>query len=338
MKISAAVVTFNEESNLERCLKSLDFCDEIVIVDSKSTDKTVSIARKHTKNIFSRDFTGFSDIKNFALDRCKNPWILSIDADEEISSALKEKIKEIAAVNGALDGYYIKRSDFFLGRQIGHCGCDRDYQLRLFKKSKGRFDGKPVHESVKINGATGKINEIIYHYSYPNSLVYFNKMNRYTSMQADEKRKGMLVFRILFAPFLKFFRMYFLKAGFLDGFQGFVLSVYSGFSEFVKFAKMLERAREAGKGAILLRAPNWIGDAVMMTFALREAKRLYKKVFVAVPNAGVKEILEGNPYIERIIQYDRKSLRSTLQAAAILKKENIGTGVSFSPSLSSYLF
>ncbi len=338
MKISAAVVTFNEGANIERCLKSLDFCDEIVVVDSKSIDNTVRAAKKYTDKIFLRDFTGFSDVKNHAVSKCKNPWIFSLDADEEVSLALKEKILQTVSEKDALDGYLIKRADFFLGRQIRHCGWEKDYQLRLFKRSKGSFDGKPVHESVLIKGVVGKINEPIFHYSYPDSRSYFIKMNRYTTMQADEKRRSMLVLRMIFAPFFKFFKMYFLKAGFLDGFQGFALSVYSGFSEFVKFAKMMEPATVPGDGAILLRAPNWIGDAVMMTMVLKEAKRFYKKVFVAVSGAGVKAVLEGNPYIDRVIQYDRKSLSSTLAAAAELKKENIGTGISFSPSLSSYLF
>jgi lipopolysaccharide heptosyltransferase II len=163
-------------------------------------------------------------------------------------------------------------------------------------------------------------------------------MNRYTTIQAGEKRGGIPVLMMIFSPFFKFFKMYIIKAGFLDGLQGFVLSVYSGFSEFVKSAKMAELASAPEAGAILLRAPNWIGDAVMMTMVLREAKRLYKKVFVAVSGAGVKAVLEGSPHIDRIIQYDRKSLISTLAAAWELRKEKIGAGISFSPSLSSYLF
>lgn len=338
MKISATVVTYNEEAAIERCLKSLSFCGEIIIVDSKSTDKTTLIARKYTKKIYPRDFDGFSGIKNHAIEKASGEWILSLDADEEISPALKEKILSITADKNALDGYRVKRADFFLGREIKHCGWDRDYQLRLFKKAKGRFDGKKVHEAVEVKGTTGKIHEIINHYSYPDSLTYFNKMNKYTSMQADEKIKGLLPLRMLFAPFMKFFRMYFLKAGFLDGLQGFVLSVYSGFSEFVKFAKMYEAAKAPGTRGILLRAPNWIGDAVMMTMVLKEAKRLYGKVFVAVSGGGVKAVLEKNPYIDKIIQYDRKSPASTLKAAAELKKERISAGISFSPSLSSNLF
>lgn len=338
MKISAAVVTSNEASNIERCLRSLEFCDEIILVDSKSSDKTVSLARKYTKNIFLHDFTGFSGIKNYAIDKCHNYWILSVDADEEISPALKERILKITGDENSSDGYRIKRADFFLGREIKHCGWDKDYQLRLFKKSKGRFDGKTVHESIIVNGAVGKIDELIYHYSYPNSGIYFNKMNRYTTMQAQEKQKGLLVLRMFFVPFMKFFRMYFLKSGFLDGFQGFVLSIYSAFSEFIKYAKMYETIKDPGTDSILLKAPNWIGDAVMMTMLLKEIKRVYKKTYVAVTGPGVKAILEGNPYIDHIIQYDRKSAWSALKAAAQLRKENISAGVSFSPSLSSDLF
>jgi lipopolysaccharide heptosyltransferase II len=337
MKISAAVVAFNEGANIERCLKSLSFCDEIILVDSRSTDNTVRLAGKYTKKIFYRDFTGFSDIKNFALKQARFPWVLSIDADEEVTPELKAAVLR-AASSEEFDGYFIKRSDFFLGRMIAHCGWDRDYQLRLFMRSKGAFDGKKVHESVRLNGRAGKINEPILHYSYPDSRTYFEKMNRYTTMQALEKKRPFPVLMMIFAPFFKFFKMYFLKAGFMDGKQGFVLSVYSGFSEFIKFAKMAFIKRKESSGdKLLVRAPNWIGDAVMMTAFFGELKKVYSEIYAACSGPGVSGILSGNPYIKRVIEYDRKSLSSTLKAAAEIRKERIGAGVSLSPSLSSYL-
>lgn len=338
MKISAVIVTYNEAANIERCLQSLDFCNEIIIVDSNSSDKTVLLAKKYTNKIFLHEFNGFSDIKNIGIDKAHNEWVLSVDADEVISPALKKVILSLDINVSKYEGYYIKRNDFFLGKEIKHCGWNNDYQLRLFKKTNGRFDGRLVHESVKLIGSVGKINEPIYHYSYPDSKTYFNKMNRYTTLQAEDKKKHFLVLRMIFSPFLKFFRMYFAKLGFLDGLQGFVLSIYSGFSEFIKYSKMYEAKNTAGNNSILLKAPNWIGDAVMMTMFLKEAKRLYKKVIVVVTSPGVRAILENNSYIDNIIVYDRKNLSSTLNATATLKKEHIDVGVSFSPSISSYIF
>ncbi len=338
MKLSATVVTFNESRNIGRCLKSLSFCDEIIVADSHSTDDTVIIAKKHTKKIFPVDFSGFSAVKNFAIKKASSEWILSVDADEEVSPELKEAILRAIYSKEGFDGYFIKRVDFFLGRMIGHCGWDKDYQLRLFKKSRGIFDGKKVHESVRLSGRSGTMEEPILHYSYPDSRTYFTKMNRYTTMQALEKQRPFPVINMLFAPFFKFFKMYFLKLGFLDGRQGFILSVYSGFSEFVKFAKMAFLKRESAAGSkLLLRAPNWIGDAVMMTAYLKELNRVYGEIYVACPEGGVAEILENNPHIRGIIGYDRRSISSTLAAAGRIRKEKITTGVSLSPSLSSYL-
>ncbi|MCE5301243.1 MAG: glycosyltransferase [Spirochaetia bacterium] len=335
MKISANVVTFNEQKNIERCLKSIAFCDEIVIADSRSTDKTITICRKYTKKIFSMDFTGFSAVKNACIDRSKGEWVLSVDADEEVTPELKQAI--LACVNsGTADGYYIKRNTMFLGRRIKHCGWNRDYQLRLFKRSKGRFNGKPVHEAVEVKGATAKIDEPLLHYSYPDSHTYFTKMNRYTTLQAKEKQKKFPLLRILTAPFLKFFRMYFLKLGFLDGFRGFILSIYSGFSEFIKFSKMWEENNRIKEDAILLRAPNWLGDAVMFTAFINEAKRIYNRVYVAGPPA-VKAMVEGNPNIEKVVIYPRKGIAATIRAAKELKRYRIATAVSFTPSFSSYL-
>ncbi len=339
MKISANVVTFNEEKNIERCLKSLSFCDEIVLVDSGSDDSTLKIARKFGAKIHIIKFEGFSQVKNYAIDRSKYDWVLSVDADEEITPELKEEILNAAKRADAADGYYIKRGNYFLGREIKHCGWDKDFQLRLFKRAKGRFNGKPVHESVEIKGSTAGLKCKMNHYSYQDSVSYFHKLNRYTTMQAAEKKKPFLLLRMLTAPFLKFFRMYFLKAGFLDGKQGFVLCVYSGFSEFVKFSKMrLDKKAAKKSSGIVLRAPNWIGDAVMMTSFLKELKKHYPKVVVAVTGGGVKSVLEGNPDIDRIIQYDRKSLISTLEAAHKVYEMKIDTGVTFSPSFSSSAF
>jgi len=336
MKISVNVTALNEEKNIERCLKSASFADEIVVtIDSRTTDNTAKIARKYTSKVYAREFRGFSDIKQFCLSKSKNEWVFVLDADEEISPHLARAARD-AIKNGDYDGYKIKRETFFLGRLIKHCGWGNDYQLRLFKKNAGAYDGRPIHESIKINGKTGMINEPLYHYSYPDSASYFSKLNQYTTLQAAAKQKRFLLPRMLFSPFLKFFRMYVLKKGFLDGLQGFVLCVYSGFSEFVKFSKMWEARKKGNGGGILLRAPNWIGDAVMFTAMIKPAKTLFKKVTV-LSDKGVAPVFENNPAIDRLIVFDKNDSASINAAVKDIKKENTNCGATFTPSLSSGL-
>ncbi|MBN2754856.1 MAG: lipopolysaccharide heptosyltransferase II [Candidatus Goldbacteria bacterium] len=336
MKISANITALNEEKNIERCLKSLSFADEIIVtLDSRTDDKTEKIARKYTSRVYKKEFSGFSDIKQFCLSKSKYEWVFVIDADEEVSPALAKEIKS-KIKNTVVPGYMIKRDTFFLGRRIKHCGWGKDYQLRLFKKKAGSYDGKTIHESIKLNGAPGRIGAPLYHYSYPDSVSYFSKLNTYTTLQAEAKQKKFLLLRMLFSPFIKFFRMYFLKAGLADGVQGFILCVYSGFSEFVKFSKMWE-ARKKGNGeGILLRAPNWIGDAVMFTAMIKPAKMLFKKLVVASDKAAAP-VFENNPDIDKLIVFDKNDSVSVNAAVKAVKKENLNCAATFTPSMSSGL-
>ncbi len=161
-------------------------------------------------------------------------------------------------------------------------------------------------------------------------------MNKYTSLQAKGKKKGFLFLKLIFNPFFKFFKMYFLKLGFLDGIQGFILSLYSGFSEFVKFAKMIENS-ESNNG-IVIRAPNWIGDAVVSTAFLKEAKRVFKKLYV-LTDKRVSQIFENNPFIDKLIVFDKKNIFENIKIINKLRKYKIKTGITLTPSfLSSLIF
>jgi lipopolysaccharide heptosyltransferase II len=332
MKLSAVVVTRNEEKNIARCLHSLSFADEIIIVDSKSPDRTAAIAKKYTKKIFLRDFIDFSSAKNFGIEKASGQWILSVDADEAVTPGLRAKIGEIIHAGAGEDGYGIRRANFFLGREIKHCGWGRDYQLRLFRKKNNRFQGA-VHEAVRVKGLTGRIEQPLMHYSYTDSGSYFEKMNRYTSMQA-ENSKPFAAARMIMAPPLKFFSMYFLKLGFLDGWHGFVLCCYSAFSEFVKYAKMLKDRPDTEK--LLVRAPNWVGDCVVATAFLGRLKEKYGKLYL-LARKGTEGIFEGNPAIDEIIVFDKRNFLSVLAAVFRIREKRIGTAVSLSPSLSSHL-
>jgi lipopolysaccharide heptosyltransferase II len=336
MSISAVIATLNEEKNLKRCLKSIDFVDEIIIVDSGSSDKTVEIAKKFTKKIFFTDFKGFSQIKQYGIEKAKSEWVLIIDADEEVSDNLKQKLLEIDKKGNNINGFYIKRETFFLGKKIKYCGWGKDYQLRFFKKNKGAFDGKIVHEALNVQGKMGYIDFPLYHYSYPDVKSYFDKMNRYTTLQAKQKKGNLLLFKMIFNPFFKFFKMYFLRLGFLDGIHGLILSLFSGFSEFVKYAKMIEIKKFPNEEAILIRVPNWIGDAVVSTAFLKETKRIFKKLYV-LADKSVSDIFEKNPAIDELITFNKSKILDVISVIFKLRKYNIRTAITLTPSFSSAL-
>ncbi len=336
MKISAVVAVYNEEKNIARCLGNLYFCDEIIVVDSMSTDKTRQIARRFTKKIISARFTGFSDVKNAGIQKARGQWILSVDADEEITPVLRDEILRVTSLPEAADGYYIKRLTYFLSGFIRYSGWgNRDYQLRLFKKNAGLFEGE-VHERVVIKGKTARIDEPMLHYSYPDSSVYISKMNRYTSMQAKSGR-GNAIVKMIFNPVITFISKFFLKAGFKDGFRGFVLAVYSAFSEFVRYAKQAEIKDGIlyGRG-IVVRAPNWLGDCIMLTAYLAGLKSVFGKLVLAV-RQGTEGVFDGNPYVDRVIIIRKKGLHGILSAADEIKNEGVKTAVSLAPSFSSNL-
>jgi len=336
MSISAVIATLNEEKNLKRCLESIDFVDEIIIVDSGSSDKTVEIAKKFTKKIFLNDFKGFSQIKQYGIEKAKSDWVLIIDADEEVSDNLKQKLLEIDKKGNNINGFYIKRETFFLGKKIKYCGWGKDYQLRFFKKNKGAFDGKIVHEALNVQGKIGYIDFPLYHYSYPDVKSYFDKMNRYTTLQAKQKKGNFLLFKMIFSPFFKFFKMYFLRLGFLDGIHGLILSLFSGFSEFVKYAKMIEIKKFPNEEAILIRVPNWIGDAVVSTAFLKETKRIFKKLYV-LADKSVSDIFEENSAIDELITFNKSKILDVILIILKLRKYNIRTAITLTPSFSSAL-
>lgn len=241
-KISATIITFNEEENIERCLQSIKWIDEIVVVDSFSTDSTLEICNKYNCNIIQTEWKGFGKTKKFAVDNSKNEWILSIDADEEVSEELKERILNITGKE-KYNGYKIKRRSFYLGKEIKHCGWDRDYPLRLFNKNAGNFNEKEVHESVKIDGEKGRLEEPIYHYTYPDIATHVKKMNRYSDLGQSEikSKNGYGIIASLLLGINKFIKMYFIQKGFLDGKIGFLLSIHSAFGVYLKYIKTWQK-------------------------------------------------------------------------------------------------
>lgn len=239
-KISAVIITKNEEANIGRCLNSLGWVDEIVVVDSGSTDKTIEICKEYNCQIVISEWLGFGRTKRLAVDSATNNWILSIDSDEEVTPELENTIKEILA-NPKSDGHRVKRSSFYLGKMIKHCGWNSDYPLRLFNREYGNFNDKEVHEAVEIREEGSKIESPLLHYTYPTLEGHIDKVNRYSSLQAKElykKNKNYSFFLIPIFVLNKFINMYFLHLGFLDGKKGFILSYISAFGVFLKYIKL----------------------------------------------------------------------------------------------------
>lgn len=242
MKLSAVVITYNEEANITECLQSLAFADEIIVIDSNSADKTVEYARKFTDNIISVENTPYGLKRNIGIDKAKGEWILWLDADERVTPELEAEIQGTIADNAAMNAYYINRKSFFITKFIKHCGWYPDYTLRLFKRSTGiKFNDNLVHEKAVYNGSTGRLKNDILHYTDRTFEHYFNKMNNYTTLSAQElfnkgKKAGFL--DIILRPHFTFLKMYFLKLGILDGLMGFVLCTLSSIHVLVKYLKL----------------------------------------------------------------------------------------------------
>jgi glycosyltransferase involved in cell wall biosynthesis len=244
MKISVVIIALNEEDRIEDALKScLEVADEIVVVDSYSTDKTVDIAKKYGAKIFEKTFVDYGTQKNFALQMAENEWILNLDADERVSDSLKDEIvklkkgKDIQA-----DGFLINRKTSYMGRWIKHSGWYPDRKLRLFRKKKSRWQGR-IHERLTLDGETARLPGDILHFTYRDMTDHVNRLNRYSRMQADDivkNKKKLLFLRCLLLPPITFLRFYVWKTGFLDGFPGLVIALVSSWATAMKYIKALE--------------------------------------------------------------------------------------------------
>jgi glycosyltransferase involved in cell wall biosynthesis len=246
--ISACIITLNEEHNIERCLKSLDFCNEIILVDSGSIDKTISIANQFNVRVFTRKFDNYSNQKNYALSLAQNSWILSVDADEEISPELKNEILSLPV--SAFEnhtGFHIPRLTYYLSQWIHHSGWYPDPQLKLFNRDFGKFDGGLVHEMVAIEGKIGKLKSPVNHYSYRSISEHLDFINKYTTLYAIEKfKKGKRsgVLKAYSKLIYKFWWTYIFRLGFMDGRAGFAVCALGAYYNFLKYLKLFELERD----------------------------------------------------------------------------------------------
>jgi glycosyltransferase involved in cell wall biosynthesis len=245
-RLSVILITKNEAANIRACLESVAWADEIIVVDSGSTDGTQEIARQFTPHVhLHADWPGFGPQKNLALSYATGDWVLSLDADERVTSALHAEI-EAALASPQADGYRIPRLSSFCGRFMHHSGWRPDHVLRLFRRQHGRFSEALVHESVQVNGAVANLREDLLHYSYRDFGDVITKLNHYSSAAAAQMdasgRRGGLSQAILHGAWA-FFRTYVLRAGFLDGREGFMLAVMNAENSYYRYIKLWFRQR-----------------------------------------------------------------------------------------------
>ena len=246
--ISAVIIAKNEEANIPECLKSISWVNEIILVDAESTDKTVELAKNFTSKIFIRKWEGFAKQKEFALSKASNEWILNIDADERISPLLKDEIVNLIDRN--IDGYYLRRENYFLGKHIKSCGWDDDYQLRLVRKSKTRLTDRLVHEGFSVDGKTERLTNRLIHYTFTSIEKTISKINHYSSLQAEElfrKKKNVGGFTIIFHGIAAFFRFLIALGGYKDGVYGLIISLFNSITTFLIYMKVWELQTKAKK-------------------------------------------------------------------------------------------
>lgn len=246
MRITAAIITLNEEQKIGRAIGSVVWADEILVVDSGSTDRTIEIARRSDARVEHRDWTGFADQKQHATDIASNDWIFSLDADEAVSSELGKEIRDLRSNGPSADGFRMPRLSFYMGREIRHSGWYPDRQLRLFNRTKARWKKVPVHESVELDpgAAIADLHHDIHHYSVDDAAHHHRMIGeRYAPLAARammEAGKRTSVLQLATAAPLSFMKHYVLKGGYLDGLPGFVISKFAAHHAFLKHLMLWE--------------------------------------------------------------------------------------------------
>lgn len=247
MKLTVTVITYNEVRHIADALDSVAWADEIIVVDSHSTDGTADVARAKATRVIVRDWTGYSDQKNFAADSASHDWVLSVDADERVTPELAAEIRELLARGPEARGYRIRRVSRYFDRWIRTTDWAHDYQLRLYDRRAGRWNGLRIHESFRLrDGAPGQLRGEMLHYAYRDIAHHLSKIDAYTTLVAEQahedgKRTGAVALAV--HPVAAFLRNYVLRAGFREGAAGLIISILNSYYVFLKYAKLWERQR-----------------------------------------------------------------------------------------------
>nr|MBF0222880.1 glycosyltransferase family 2 protein [Desulfobulbaceae bacterium] len=241
--LSIAIITFNEEERLADCLKSIAFVDDVVVVDSGSTDNTVAIAASYGAKVFQEEWQGFGIQKQIAIDRCRNKWVLVLDADERVSPESAIEIQHILDNPGSNNAYKVPRKNIFLNRWIQHAGWWPDHVVRLINTKFCKMNSKPVHESIIVEGSTGTLQNPLIHYATRDIKHTLAKIDRYSSIGAAElfENGEMASYnKALARGTWAFLYNYLFRMGFRDGSPGFIIAVSDAINKFFKYAKLVE--------------------------------------------------------------------------------------------------
>ena len=248
-KITAIIPCYNEESNIEAVLASVKWADEIMIVDSFSTDNTVEIAKKYTKFIIQREYENSASQKNWAIPQATHRWILLVDADERVTSELKIEIQTLLGQEKLADAYWIDRQNYFMNKPLNHV-VKGDKVIRFFKK-KCRYEAINVHSEIVTDGLNvGKLKGLLDHHTFKSIDLYMEKINRYATWSAKDhakKTKSITFYHLLVKPAFRFFKHYILERGFLDGKVGFIMSCVLSWTVFIRYWKIMEIKQEDKK-------------------------------------------------------------------------------------------
>jgi glycosyltransferase involved in cell wall biosynthesis len=241
--VTATLITFNEAANIQAALESLSWADEIIVVDSESTDETVAVARRFTDKVIVRPWPGYVAQKNFAADQASHDWIFSLDADERVTPDLAREVAAVLGSTPTAAGYRVPRVTFHLGRWIRSTDWYPDYQLRLYDRRGARWAGRYVHESVKAEGRVEDLRGELQHFAYRDLSHHLQTLDRYTTLAAKEmfedgRRAGAL--HLMAHPPAAFLRNYILRGGFRDGVAGLIVSAMNARYVGLKFAKLWE--------------------------------------------------------------------------------------------------
>ncbi|MGJ8762192.1 glycosyltransferase family 2 protein [Polaribacter sp. R2A056_3_33] len=239
-KITAIIPTLNEEIHIADAIKSVSFADEIIVIDSYSTDKTLEIAEKLHVKIIKRKFDDFSSQKNFAIDQAAHNWIYILDADERVTPEVKKEILEAVKNPNGFVGFYVRRTFYFCEKKVNYSGFQRDKVIRLFLKEHCNYKGA-VHERIAANGEIGFFKHKIDHFSYRNYDHYISKMNHYAAIRAKELHERgakVNIYHVMIKPSARFFIHYFIRLGFLDGFTGFLVAKTQAYGVLTRYIKL----------------------------------------------------------------------------------------------------
>ncbi len=246
-RLSAIIPAYNEEEMIRKCLESVRWADEIFVVDSFSRDRTVEIAREFGARVVQHEYVNSATQKNWAIPLAAHPWVLLVDADERVTPQLRDEIREILASEPHADGFWIRRLNHFLGRPMRHCGWETDKVIRLFRRDAARYEDREVHAEIDLPGDLPVLKNPLLHYSFRSFSQYWRKMQLYSDWGASQlRREGRRAgwISIALRPFLRFFKMYVVRLGFLDGIHGLVLCFLAAFTVFLKYAKLWELCQE----------------------------------------------------------------------------------------------